>query len=327
MAVTVRGYISVYERDGNYQLYAEEMEPAGVGALYLAFEQLKEKLQREGLFAADRKRTIPLMPRQIALVTSPTGAALRDMLKIINRRWPLAKVIIVPVLVQGANAPADICRGIEQINHLSGVDVMIVGRGGGSLEELWAFNTESVARAMAASSIPVISAVGHQTDVTITDFVADARAATPSAAAEMVVPDQQEVKRYVEILKERCQRAVRQQVDSYRIKLKRLNQSQVLQNPRRLIIDGRQQYVDMLAKELQQKCRLLLTQKGSRLGELAASIQSLSPLSTLARGYSLCLEPNGQLIKSSKQVEIGDNIRVILDQGELQCTINDKKFT
>lgn len=327
MAVTVRGYVSVYERDGNYQLYAEEIEPAGVGALYLAFEQLKEKLQREGLFASERKRPIPAMPHQIGLVTSPTGAALRDMLKIINRRWPLANVIIVPVLVQGTNSPADICRGIEQINRLPGVDVLIVGRGGGSLEELWAFNTEPVARAVAASSIPVISAVGHQTDVTIIDFVADARAATPSAAAEMAVPDQQEVKRYLEILAKRCQRAVTQQVDRYRIKLNRLNQSRVLQNPQRVLIDARQQYIDMLAKELQQKSRLLLTQKGSQLGQLAASIQSLSPLSTLARGYSLCLDPTGQLIKSSKQVDIGDNIQVILDQGELLCTINEKKIT
>lgn len=325
MAVTVRGYVSVYERDGNYQLYAEEMEPAGIGALYLAFEQLKEKLEREGLFDAARKRPLPPMPRQIGLITSPTGAALRDMLKIISRRWPLADVVIVPVLVQGANAPADICRGIEQINALSTVDVLIVGRGGGSLEELWAFNDESVARAIAASNIPVISAVGHQTDVTIADFVADARAATPSAAAEMAVPDQQELKRYVEILKQRCQRAIAQQLEHYRIKLHRLNQSPVLQHPQRGIIDARQQYIDHLSKDLHQKCRLLLTQKAARLGELAMALQSLSPLSTLSRGYSLCLDSTGQIIMSSAQVHIDDNIQVILHQGELHCKVIDTK--
>ncbi|MEG6615904.1 exodeoxyribonuclease VII large subunit [Peptococcaceae bacterium 1198_IL3148] len=323
--VTIRGYVSVYERDGSYQLYAEEMEPAGIGALYLAFEQLKQKLQQEGLFDQSRKRKLPKIPTTIGIITSPTGAAVKDMIKIIGNRWPAAQLVIVPVLVQGENAPQDISRGIEEINQVPDVDVIIVGRGGGSLEELWAFNTEAVARAIAASKVPVISAVGHETDTTICDYVADIRAATPSAAAEMAVPDQREVKRYLQMLAIRSERAIRQYIEQNHLKLKRIQQSNVLLNPQRMIIDTRQQHVDMLLRELLHKEKYLISQKGKLLGELAAALQSLSPLATLARGYSLCIGPDDQIIKATEQVRIGSKVQVILHQGSLSCTVNAKQ--
>lgn len=322
MAVTVRGYISVYERDGCYQLYVEEMEPDGLGALHLAFEQLKEKLQKEGLFAAERKKPLPQYPKTIALITSPTGAAVKDMIKIITKRWPPAQIVLVPVLVQGESAPLDISRGLEQVNRWGGADVIIVGRGGGSLEELWAFNTEMVARAVAASKIPVISAVGHQTDYTICDFVADARAATPSAAAEMVVPDKPEIKRYLQMLQLRSERSLRQQINHYRQRLMQAWHSKALNLPERLILDTRRQNVDVLLRDMIKNVRLLLTDKGRQLGNLAGSLQSLSPLSTLARGYSLCFDEKGDLIKSAEQVSVGSNVNLVLYQGKLACTVN-----
>ncbi len=322
MAVTVRGYISVYERDGCYQLYVEEMEPDGLGALHLAFEQLKEKLQKEGLFAAERKKPLPQYPKTIALITSPTGAAVKDMIKIITKRWPPAQIVLVPVLVQGESAPLDISRGLEQVNRWGGADVIIVGRGGGSLEELWAFNTEMVARAVAASKIPVISAVGHQTDYTICDFVADARAATPSAAAEMVVPDKPEIKRYLQMLQLRSERSLRQQINHYRQRLMQAWHSKALNLPERLILDTQRQNVDVLLRDMIKNVRLLLTDKGRQLGNLAGSLQSLSPLSTLARGYSLCFDEKGDLIKSAEQVSVGSNVNLVLYQGKLACTVN-----
>ncbi len=325
MAVTIRGYISVYERDGSYQLYAEEMEPDGLGALHLAFEQLKEKLQAEGLFDPACKRKLPSFPDTVALITSPTGAALRDMIKIINKRWPGTQLVLVPVLVQGENAAADICRGLEQVNRWGKADVVIVGRGGGSLEELWAFNTELVARAVAASKIPVVSAVGHQTDYTICDFAADARAATPSAAAEMVVPSQEEMKRYLHVLHLRAQRAVRRYVGDYRRRLTAVRQSKVLTAPHRVFLDGRRQYTDMLQREMIKNVQLLLAQKGRQLGNLAGALQSLSPLATLARGYSLCTDAEGGIISSAEQVSLGSKVNLILHQGKLVCTVNQKE--
>jgi len=195
MAVTVRGYVSVYERDGTYQLYAEEMEPDGTGALYLAFEQLKERLQGEGFFDRKHKKKLPLLPRRIGIVTSPTGAAIRDMVEIIRRRWSGREIILVPVLVQGEGAPPAVARGIQLLNQMGGIDLIIVGRGGGSLEDLWPFNEETVARAIHRCPVPVVSAVGHEVDFTIADFVADRRAPTPSAAVELVVPDKAELER------------------------------------------------------------------------------------------------------------------------------------
>ncbi|MTI79966.1 MAG: exodeoxyribonuclease VII large subunit [Firmicutes bacterium] len=324
MAVTIRGYISVYAPIGSYQLYVEEMEPDGIGSLYLAFEQLKKKLQQEGLFHPDNKKQLPKYPSCIAIVTSPTGAAVKDMIKVITGRWPLARLVLVPVLVQGEFAPDDICRGIKQVNQWGQADVMIVGRGGGSLEELWAFNSEIVARTVAESKTPIISAVGHETDVTIIDYAADVRAATPSNAAEMVVPDQQEMRRHLQILLNRCSRAVTQQVKQHRVTLMRLQQSKALKTPQRAIIDARVQHVDMLQREMVKNIRMILTEKRSSMRELASSLNSLSPLATLARGYSLCSDQNGELIKRASDVTVGGYVQVKLHHGELLCTVNDK---
>ncbi|MBO8137292.1 MAG: exodeoxyribonuclease VII large subunit [Desulfotomaculum sp.] len=325
MAVTVRGYVSVYEPGGSYQLYAQEMEPEGLGALYLAFEQLKKKLQQEGLFDAANKKPLPRFPSCIAIITSPTGAAVRDMIKIITTRWPQARLVLVPVLVQGYGAPEDIRRGIEQVNRWGEADVIIVGRGGGSLEELWAFNSELVARAVASSRIPIISAVGHETDITICDYAADARAATPSNAAEMVVPSQDEITRHLHILSSRLCRAVKQYLGHKRLSVQRLIQNKALKTPRRIIVDTRCQQVDQLQREMIKNIRLQLAHKANRLGELSSALHSLSPLATLSRGYSICTSSSGRLIKNAAEVEIGSRVKVKLHQGSLICTVNNRE--
>ncbi|MCL0080993.1 exodeoxyribonuclease VII large subunit [Peptococcaceae bacterium] len=327
MAVTVRGYISVYERDGCYQLYIERMEPDGVGALYLAFEQLKAKLQREGLFSAKNKKTLPKFPASIGIVTSPTGAVIKDILEIIARRWPLSELILAPVSVQGENAPLDICRGIEKMNQSTNVDVIIVGRGGGSLEELWAFNTEIVARALYNSRIPIISAVGHETDITIADYVADVRAITPSAAAEMVVPDRREIEQYLQALHLRSQRAITHYNMQCRHRLQQLEKSKVFQAPGQVLTDNYRQYLDTLQQQLSKNMAMLWNYKREQLGILFGVLHSLSPLATLSRGYSFCTMPNGQLIKHAGQVKPGSNIKVTLHQGKLTCVVQKREVS
>ncbi|OPY57539.1 MAG: Exodeoxyribonuclease 7 large subunit [Pelotomaculum sp. PtaU1.Bin035] len=324
MSVAVRGYISIFERDGAYQLYANEIEPDGTGALYLAFEQLKERLRREGLFDQKNKKKLPLLPRRIGIVTSPTGAAVRDMVEIVRRRWPGLEIILVPVLVQGEGAPLAVARGLQLLNQLDGVDLIIVGRGGGSLEELWAFNTEVVARSIFLSKIPVISAVGHETDVTISDFVADARAATPSAAAEMAVPDKKEMNRYIQSIITRLIRAAREKVREGRIRLEICRASRIFTRPEENISGTRQQSVDFLKHRLLQGARGTVKREESRLAALAARLQALSPLATLARGYSVCTTPyTGRVISDAREVKIGGRLAVRLHKGLLQCIVED----
>jgi exodeoxyribonuclease VII large subunit len=327
MAVTVRGYVSVYERDGAYQLYAEEMEPDGTGALYLAFEQLKERLQREGLFEPGHKKALPLLPRRIGLVTSPTGAAVRDLVEIIRRRWPGLEIILVPVLVQGESAPPDVARGIQMLNKLGGVDLIIVGRGGGSLEELWAFNTEIVARSIYNSKIPVISAVGHETDITIADFVADKRAATPSAAAELAVPDKREMARYVLNLKNRLYRAANDKLRGCGQRLAACLSNRHFTRPLDVFCGARQQSLDFLAHRLYQGVRGSVGGQERRLAVLAGRLQALSPLSTLARGYSICTDPDGKRVFfDSDSIKVGARLSVRLYRGLLHCIVEDKDY-
>lgn len=322
MAVTVRGYVSVFERDGVYQLYAEEMEPEGAGALFKAFEQLKARLQQEGLFDAKYKKVLPLLPHRIGIVTSPTGAAVRDMVEIIRRRWPGLEIILAPVLVQGEGAPPAIARGIRLLNQLGGIDLIIAGRGGGSLEELWAFNTEVVARSIFLSEVPVISAVGHETDFTIADFVADARAATPSAAAEMAVPDRKEMERYLRTVQERLARAVEEKISAGRQRLNLCLANRFFTRPVDNICSARQQPVDFLSHRLVQEADGAVMRAGNRLAALTAQLNTLSPLATLARGYSICATPDGtQVIRSAGEVEPGDKLAVRLHQGSLQCIV------
>ena len=232
MAVVARGSIAVYERDGQYQLYIEEMLPQGIGALYSAFLQLKDKLEKEGLFAPERKKPLPAFPKKIGIVTSPTGAAVKDIITVMTRRYPQVHIILIPVAVQGHEAPAQIAEGIRLANSIEGLELIIVGRGGGSIEELWAFNTEEVARSIESSSLPVISAVGHQTDFTIADFIADMRAPTPSAAAELAVPDCLQVRKHLNVLTQRLVAEVRNNLAALKDRVDRATQSPFLKNPK-----------------------------------------------------------------------------------------------
>jgi len=276
MKVMARGNISVYERDGNYQFYAIQMQPDGLGSLYLAFEQLKQKLEGEGMFDSGRKRSLPLFPRAIGVITSPTGAAVRDILTTLERRYPLIPVLVAPVLVQGKGAAPSIVKAIELMNRLGEADVLIVGRGGGSLEELWAFNEESVARAIAASAIPVISAVGHETDYTIADFVADLRAATPTAAAELAVPHQAELRQQLQRLRQRLQQSLRSKLEQEKQRLGRLQRSPLFMHPRRYLLEPAER-LDRLREQLQQRTARRLSAAGERLGRARARLVGQHP--------------------------------------------------
>ncbi|WP_029099474.1 exodeoxyribonuclease VII large subunit [Brevibacillus thermoruber] len=279
--VIVRGSISAYERDGTYQLYAREMQPDGLGSLYLAFEQLKAKLAAEGLFAPERKRPLPPFPKRVGVVTSPTGAAIRDICTTIRRRYPQAEIVLSPAIVQGAEAPASIVAAIHIINQQPDIDVLIVGRGGGSIEELWAFNDEQVARAIAASRIPVISAVGHETDVTIADFVADVRAATPTAAAELAVPHYLEWVERVKQLDARMHRALRGRLASERKRLETLTQSYAMRRPKRRVEEA-QQRLDDVQIRMRQAMKQLLTRRKERFELVAAQLKRYRPTEAVA---------------------------------------------
>ncbi|MGN7455888.1 exodeoxyribonuclease VII large subunit [Paenibacillus pasadenensis] len=279
--VIARGNISVYERDGNYQFYCISMQPDGLGSLYLAYEQLKAKLEEEGLFAESRKRELPRHPSVVGVVTSPTGAAVRDIITTLQRRYPAAAILVYPAVVQGAGAAPSIVKGIEAMNRHGRADVLIVGRGGGSLEELWAFNEETVARAIAASAIPVISAVGHETDFTIADFAADRRAATPTAAAELAAPHIGEIGESLRRLEQRLHAAMERTLDSRRQRLQRARRSPYFVHPRRYLLDQAQR-LDRLTQRLEELARRLPERSGQRLERLERRLQSQSPSSRAA---------------------------------------------
>lgn len=323
LKVLIRGNIRMYERDGTIQLYGEEMEPSGLGQLYLAFEQLKRKLAEEGLFDPLRKKSIPRLPRRIGIVTSPTGAAIRDIVNIIHRRNPRVSWILAPAAVQGEAAPCEVARAIARLNRYGKVDVIIVGRGGGSLEELWAFNTDIVARAIAASLIPVISAVGHETDVTISDYVADLRAPTPSAAAELAVPILLDLQLQVSQLAVRLQTAMAGLLEGKRQHLEGLAQRGPLKDPFWRIDQSRQR-LDNLQTRLQEGMTRFVIDKNGILNLLAAKLDLLSPLTILGRGYSLTYLEDGTLLRSAQQTEIGEQVRVSLSEGSLRCQVLEK---
>lgn len=293
MKVIVHGNISVFERDGQYQLYVDEMQPDGLGSLYLAFQQLKERLEKEGLFAERHKKPLPVYPKVIGVVTSPTGAAVRDIMTTIRRRYPIAHVLLYPVLVQGAEAPGSIARAIESFNQMEEyrADVLIVGRGGGSLEELWAFNEEIVARAIFASTIPIISAVGHETDFTIADFVADIRAATPTGAAELAVPHFAELLRHLDGLQQRLTGALSTRLREMQSRLERISQSSVFAKPTQRIHQLQQQ-VDRMENELELLLTKWVSNRQKQVHELNRRLTAKSPVERLMRmeqrlGYSL----------------------------------------
>ncbi|AJY77253.1 exodeoxyribonuclease VII large subunit [Paenibacillus beijingensis] len=303
--VIARGNISVYERDGNYQFYVNAMQPDGIGSLYLAFEQLKQKLEAEGLFAAERKRPIPAYPATIGIVTSPTGAAIRDILITLERRYPSANVLVYPVLVQGKGAAPSIVKAIEALNAFQPPDVLIVGRGGGSLEELWAFNEEIVARAIAASVIPVISAVGHETDFTIADFVADLRAPTPTAAAELAVPNLAELRQQLVRQRQRLQQALSLQVRQRRERLQRARRSPFFLHPRRYLLEHAER-LDRLGDRLQQRMIRRSERERSRFERLQQALAAAHPGERALR-QSERLRDNVKRLEGAMALTVKDN--------------------
>lgn len=366
MNILVKGKITIYESSGQYQIYVDHMEPDGIGALYLAYEQLKEKLDQEGLFRQDVKQPLPKYPTTVGVVTSPTGAAVRDIITTIKRRYPLTKILLFPTLVQGKNAAPSIVQSIQKANENQLVDVLIVGRGGGSIEDLWAFNEEIVARAIFESNIPIISAVGHETDVTIADFVADDRAPTPTAAAEMAVPDKNELLDMLLLKQNRLYRETLRITKQSKERLDALMNTYAMRNPSHLYIqkweqldrttealhiahtrfirnrkEKLQQYridllkklterkvqtnqerLHMLQKQLFQGMNHLLAKNEHRFHEKMASLDALSPLNTLKRGFSVTYDQSGQVIHSIKQVKTDQTIEVRVTDGKINCIVN-----
>ena len=319
MQVLVKARLSVFERDGIYQLYVEDIQPKGIGGLNLAFEQLKLKLGAEGLFDEKFKKALPRYPERIGVITSPTGAAIRDITNILTRRYPIAQMIFEPVLVQGESAPKQIINALKKLNETDSCDVIILGRGGGSIEDLWAFNDELVAREIFNSRIPVISAVGHETDFTISDFVADLRAPTPSAAAELAVPNLIDVKSDVAIKKISLLNAINSILNENRLKLEILKSKPCLQNAG-FIIEENTLKLDSLFKRLNDSCLNRLTEQKLRLNSSVSKLEALSPLKVLSRGYSV-VRKDGEVIRESKQLNKDDKIEIKFADGDKQAVI------
>ena len=314
MKVVVTGRVSVFPRDGAYQLYAEEMIPEGAGDLAVAFEQLKARLYAEGLFDPARKKPLPEYPERIAIVTSSAGAAVHDMIRILRRRYPLAKVILLPVRVQGAEAPAEIAGAIRYADRWQIGDVIITGRGGGSLEDLWAFNDERVARAISACKIPVISAVGHEPDVTISDFVADVRASTPSHAAETAVPDQMELRRFLLSSQQRLTKSQEKRLAAERQRLTDFAAKRCLTEPMAFIQDKRMELVHR-QQRLGDLSQGQLVRKRQRFAAISAALDAMSPLKVLGRGYAVARDAEGRILKTYRDISVGDTVTVTLGEG------------
>lgn len=309
MKVIATGRVSVFERDGQYQLYIEKLTPEGEGSLYLAFEQLKAKLKAEGLFDTERKRRIKRMPKRIGIITSPTGAALRDMMNILKRRFPLCEVLIYPSLVQGPSAPAELIRGVSYLNEHKLCDTIIIGRGGGSIEELWAFNDENLARAVAASEIPVISAVGHETDFTICDFVADLRAPTPSAAAELCTPDFSDIYNFLDKAGSAMSSALLKKINYQKSMYERLSGSGVLKNPQRMLAD-KIMTVEHIDTKMSSALTMALRNRVHEYDAMNQKLHALNPLKVLSRGYSVAMTNDGRVIRNSEDISSGDDIKI-----------------
>ena len=346
-AVFLHGYLGIYEARSEYQVIGDRMEPAGVGALQLAFERLKEQLAEEGLFDPAHKKPLPDFPHRIGVVTSATGAALQDILRLLSRRYPLVEVVLCPTLVQGDEAAPMIARAIERLNRFSDIDLLIVGRGGGSIEDLWAFNEEIVARAIFASEIPIVSAVGHETDVTISDLVADIRAPTPSAAVELIVPDREELEHRVRSFEVRLGRSITACVASARAELTNLD-NRIVPGQRIDAINRFYQRIDGLEaqshREIKQRladARVGLDGSAAPLKRLAAQrigtgmekwrvasaqLAALNPIATLARGYSVCQRESGEVITNASQAEDGETLGVRLRRGALTCEVVERRM-
>jgi exodeoxyribonuclease VII large subunit len=319
-AVEVHGSLGVYENAGQYQLYVDVMRPSGEGALYQEFLRLKSRLEAEGLFAAERKRPLPRWPHQIGIITSPSGAALRDMLNTLSRRYPLARVILAPTTVQGSEAPEGIVAALRDLNQSIQPDVILLARGGGSIEDLWAFNDERVARAIAASVAPVISGIGHETDFTIADFVSDLRAPTPTAAAELAVPDQVDLHQEQAELRRRLGRAV-----SSRLREARRDVAHMMSGLRRYSPRGRirseKQHLDELIHQAERGLVQKLRLEQAHLDSLAQRLMALNPLEVLRRGYAMVYDEKGALLRDTRQAQAGDTLRIQLHDGSLSAQV------
>jgi len=320
LEIIVGGRLTIYEKSGQYQIVADILEPKGLGALQLAFEQLKEKLEKQGLFSEERKRAIPFFPKRVGIVTSPTGAVIQDVIHVTQRRYPGLPLLLCPVRVQGEGASKEICEGIQMMNQLGGIDVLIVGRGGGSLEDLWSFNEENVARAIFESRIPIISAVGHETDWTIADFVADHRAPTPSAAAETVAPVRDELLKRVWELGGRIRGGVFEVLKDKRQELTNLMESYAFRQPQN-VIEQYTQRVDELLRQIVNYSNSLLHKKSIAFQGALKHLEALSPLGVLARGYSLTFDSKGRMISSASNVKKGDTLRSKLSEGTIYSQV------
>ncbi len=345
-AVLLHGRLGIYEVRGEYQIIGDRMEAAGVGALQLAFERLKEQLQREGLFEEEHKKPLPTFPRKVGVVTSATGAALQDILRMLSKRYPLVEVVLCPTLVQGDDAAPMIARAIERMNRFTDIDILIVGRGGGSVEDLWAFNEEIVARAIFASEIPIVSAVGHETDFTIADFVADQRAPTPTAAVELIVPDQEELRRHIGNSAIRLLRSIRACIASAQTELSNM-ENRIVPGQRIDAINRFYQTIDRLEMQSHREMKQRLTHARGELDGFAvplkqlatqrintgaekwkmasAQLAALNPIATLARGYSVCQRENGEVITDASQAKEGEALGVRLSRGALTCEVVEKR--
>ena len=324
MKVIAMGKVSVFPRDGAYQLYCTAIAMDGVGDLFAAFEQLKKKLAAQGLFDSAHKMALPRYPGTIGIITSSAGAAVHDMLRILRKRYPLSNVRLLPVRVQGVEAPGEIASAIAYANRYKLADLLIVGRGGGSIEDLWAFNDERVAHAIYESEIPVISAVGHEPDVTISDFVADLRAATPSNAAELAVPDQDALRQNLDAMSAAMATALTRQLKSAQQHLNVLSQSPALRSPTGYI-EQRQKSLELLKNRLISAQNQSITRKNQRYIAAVSKLDAMSPLKVLTRGYSMAQTERGEVLRSVSQVELGERISILLSDGKLSATVMDKK--
>lgn len=324
LRVLISAEISVFERDGIYQLYVTDMQPDGLGELNLAFEQLKEKLANEGLFSDEHKKTLPYMPKKIAVITSPTGAAVQDIRNVIERRYPCCELILVPVQVQGVSSASQIVRAIQKVNLTGCADIIIVARGGGSIEDLWSFNEEIVARAIYESKIPVISGVGHETDFTIADFVSDRRAPTPSAAAEIATPDIRNLIQYISEFNDMLHSLMKEKLISTELRLDEMNEMLNMLSPA-VSIDNKRKRIGELKEIMLDAVTNILRARKQSLQYSSYTLDALSPLKTLSRGYSIVLKQNGTHISSVSDVLAGEDIRIRMKDGSAFCTVNEVK--
>ena len=321
MKVLCKGRVSVYEQGGSYQLYIDEMIPDGVGALYIAYEQLKNKLESEGLFASEHKKRLPKIPYRVGVITSPTGAAVRDIINVITRRFPLAEIVLYPALVQGENGAASLVEAVKYFDITKSVNVIIIGRGGGSIEDLWAFNDETLARTIYDCTIPVISAVGHETDFTICDFVSDLRAPTPSAAAELCVPDSNELIEKFSNLKNTVLSYTRRTIKEKRLKLDTIAEHRIFKEPA-MLIDDRKNVILNIAEKIDTLTKISTERKKNAFLHTVSKLEALSPLAVLSRGYAYATSGEN-IIRSVDDIVCGDKINVVFSNGSATATVNE----